>query len=240
MIKRFEIQPSGVQFVNGPAPIITPADQWQGLKWAAVGDSITQRNGYQPIVAAELGLIANNQGVSGSQIATDSFRSDAMSSLARINAIPIDSDLVTVYGGINDWGASKPIGNATDTVTTTFSGALNVLAVELKNRFFGKVVLLTSTYGEAHNFASRGWPSRSVNNQGLTTGDYAEAIRLAALRHGLPLVDTHAELGWDASNIATYTNVEPTVQLHPNALGYAAIADVVAAGINRLVPFPAV
>ena len=198
---------------------------WEGKRWSTLGDSITAAGLWQAIVSAKLGLSHTNFGIGGTKLS--GVDANAMCQDIRINAIPATQDLVTVMGGTNDWAQNVPLGATDSTDPLTFYGALNTLVSKLMARFPGKrVALFTTPYGEFIDFASRGWSNAYTNTQGLTTRDYAEAVRVVCKRWGLPCVDVQSNAGWNALNIRTYLNDDGAL-LHPNSIGAGRVAEVV-------------
>ncbi|MGP5449060.1 SGNH/GDSL hydrolase family protein [Pseudomonas helleri] len=210
--------------------------KWLGKTWATLGDSITAGGLWQPSVVAQLGLTWTNFGIGGTKLSGSSDDPNAMCQDVRINAIPVTQDLVTVMGGTNDWAQNVPLGVVDSLEPLTFYGALNTLISKLMARFPGKrVALFTTPYGELIDFANRGWPNSYTNTRGLTTRDYAEAVRVACKYWGLPCIDVQGCAGWNALNIRTYITDDGAL-LHPNATGAARIAEVSIGGFNNIEP----
>lgn len=115
------------------------------LTYTAIGDSITY--GYEPILKEQmenpycdvvgeiLGLKdVYNLGISGSTIAvSEQYNSQPM--VNRYNKASKESNIISVMGGINDFGKNIPVGTINDNLTTTFYGALKRLAFGLKNNY---------------------------------------------------------------------------------------------------------
>ena len=205
---------------------------WSGKTWASLGDSITAANGWQPAVATFLGLTHTNFGVSGTTLSGSSGSATAICQDARINAIATTFDLISVLAGTNDWAQSVAMGAASSTDPLTFNGALNTLLTKLSTRFPTKrIVLLTTTYGEWSGGPGAGWANTTVNNVGLTSLDYAEAVRAACKRWGTPCIDL-SQCGWNTTNLATYI----ADGLHPNTTGYRRMSEVVIGGLKAITP----
>lgn len=211
------VVPDLVHFVritmNGPdVPDFTLTEQgdaadlspWHGKKWASFGDSITQQARWQPAVRDAFGLVWSNYGIGGTRISGADGNTSAMCQDTRINAIPTDRDMVTLQGGTNDWAQNVPLGDVTSTDPTTFNGALNTYAEKAYARWpLKRLCLATTPYGEQPNWQSRpGWTSPAHNSHGLTTNDYAEAIRAACKRHNFVCIDVAMNGGWGRYNIA--------------------------------------
>lgn len=138
-----------------------------GLKWNAMGDSITSTNYSRPnwweIISSKYGMTVNNYGFSGTTLAHTNDRHLWDKDFAKLDATEIgyvpdepstwstgccfverfarmedDVDLITVMGGTND--DSVPLGEWNDTRTDTFYGALNQLFKGLIAKYPDKVV----------------------------------------------------------------------------------------------------
>ena len=160
---------------------------------------------------------------------------------AAIEAMPTGADLILVLGGTNDWAGSVTLGSVDSSDTATFNGAYNVMCQKLTTRFpAARIVLLTTPYGELPGRLTdgSGWTSASVNLQGLTTREYAEAVREMGKRWGMPVVDL-SRCGWNAVNLDDFM-VDDGGDLHPNAAGGARMAAIIRGvlrGLEPLEPF---
>lgn len=197
--------------------------KWRGKKWASMGDSITASGSYQKKVIGYLGLDHTNCGISGTAVAgtgENAFHQDT-----RIEAIPEDANIVTILGGTNDYAQDVPLGLITDSSTGTFYGAYNTVIAKLLNQNpLYRIILMSTPYGE-YDFGDG-----FVNAEGLTTKDYAEAVRLLAKRWGLPLIDIDGECGWNTLNMSDFLVDE----FHPNALGYNRMSEVIVGKLQTL------
>lgn len=195
---------------------------WKNKAWASLGDSITAGATWQAYVTARHGLLNTNFGIGGTKISgTDS---NAMCGDTRINAIATTFDLVTLMGGTNDWAQNVPLGTIDSTDVTTFNGALNVFAQKAFMRWpTKKIAVATTPYGEIVDWTSRaGWTSPAHNSLGLTTNDYAEAIRQFCKRKNLHCIDVAQSAGWGTYNITDALGGSTTDHLHPAASSNAA------------------
>ena len=120
---------------------------WNSLRYAALGDSITfALDGtrdceriYEPyceLVKQALNLRSViNYGINGSTIATYNRTGDAYMPMCKRYADMCDADIVSVMGGINDFGRGGLLGQAGDDTEYTFYGALNILCAGLKRKY---------------------------------------------------------------------------------------------------------
>lgn len=226
---------------NGEALIIEggggSAGAWSGKSWGTLGDSTSAQAKWQPYVIAGLGLVFTNFGVSGTKVSGPPGDLNAMCQDARINAIPTTTDVLSFLGGLNDWVQNVAMGAPGSADPLTFNGALNTMIEKLTARFPDKrIVLMTTTYGEMPgSVASQGWPNAYTNLIGLTSRDYAEAIRGACKRWSLPCIDVNTDAGWNTINIRTFITDDGGL-LHPNDAGGKRIAEVVIGGLGLISP----
>ena len=102
--------------------------QMQGLKWACVGDSLTEHNrrttmNYHDYIAEETGITIINMGHSGCGYAK--IGAYGKNFMGIVEEIPNDVDVITIFGSCNDMGAGLALGTPTDTGTTTLCGCIN-------------------------------------------------------------------------------------------------------------------
>ncbi|YP_010660045.1 SGNH/GDSL hydrolase family protein [Pseudoalteromonas phage HS6] len=200
---------------------------WAGYRLTTYGDSLTAQNRWQPTVASKTGAIHTNKGVGGSRITGADGSTTAICQTARINTIGTGEHIVIALGGTNDWAQSVPIGSIDDSdPLATFYGGLNRLYLNLTTRLpEARLLAGTPPYSEFIDFASRGWVNGATNNAGHVIDDYAEAVRIAANKWGLPVVDFNAECGWNEVNITTYVEDDGNL-LHPNNKGATRMAEI--------------
>lgn len=193
---------------------------WSGKLWASLGDSITSQNRWQPYVATGLGIqsSAGTYGEGGTTLCVRTDNSNSTTAIVsdtRINAIPADRDLVTVMAGTNDWAQNFPLGAETSSNESEFYGALNSLVSKLQARFTsGKIALATPPFGAFPVWQGRpGWTGPETNAVGLTTADYAEAVRKVCLNNDLICIDVHGlcEVGLDNNNEFNPDNIHPSI-----------------------------
>lgn len=218
--------------------ILLPAASSATSRWAetiaaSYGDSITAGGAWQPAVALAHGLAHTAYGVGGRQIGGAS----GMCQDAAVNTLPTNIGLLMVLGGTNDWAQSRALGAVTSTNTDEFYGALNQMCQKLTTRLpSARIVLLATTYGELPLRVTdgTGWANGINNLLGLTTRDYAEAVRVAGKRWGFPVIDTDA-CGWNTVNVDAYM-VDDGGHIHPNAAGGARMAAVVIGALKAIEP----
>lgn len=105
--------------------LIGDTSKWSGKKWVCIGDSLTEVNirttmHYHDYVAEATGISVVNLGVSGTGYAKGSNTFNS-----RIDSVPTDADVVTIFGSGNDLSAGIDLGEITDTGTETLCGCIN-------------------------------------------------------------------------------------------------------------------
>lgn len=131
--------------LSGTAPVTAvstslPASFGRFKKANFLGESITQGINTTKIYTVKLqerlGITTiRNYGVSGTKLGNDTL-SDTTSFVARYPAMNTYADLITVFGGTNDYGfAAVGLGTMADRVSTTFYGSLHTLYSGLKSMY---------------------------------------------------------------------------------------------------------
>jgi len=218
-----------------PSPSPARVSPWQGKSWNALGDSITEFDQYQPRVQAALGFkrVANY-----GKIATEICDGkSAQSSDQAVYGLPMSiryaemdpaADLVTVFGGTNDFGHNEPLGTPSDTTCATFYGALKVmLAGIITANPAARVAIFTPLQ---RTFGGDAGVVGMTNALGLQLVDYVDAILEVAAGYSVPVLDLYRTAGISPQNAACFL----ADGIHPNEAGYDRIAGQMAQFLNRI------
>lgn len=190
-------------------------------KWATIGDSISVGGTYQDnIINARVVELLNNISVSGSTITN----TGADSMVLIYDTIDSDADLISIFGGTNDFGNDVTIGTSTDVVDTTFWGAYRIIIEGLLTSH-GSAGLFLYTIPK-RNYLSGGL----INGNGDSVEDFNFVIRSLASEYSLPVVDLYNEWGVSALNMLDFT----TDNLHPNEAGHLRISKLTNQVISKL------
>jgi lysophospholipase L1-like esterase len=202
--------------VNGVAYGINPPttnSRFAGAVGNFLGDSITWgyspadgtqlANLYPSLVGQKLALATvNNYGVSGSTIADytgDGTTRDPM--CIRYANMADTAEFVFVFGGTNDWTNNVAIGAITDTVKTSFYGALNALIDGLITKYpTQSIIIATPMHRQGDTVA---------NTAGSTLKDYRDAIIAVGLKYGIAILDLYATSGFYPDNTTNYNSICP-------------------------------
>jgi hypothetical protein len=211
--------------------------KFSGKVLSSFGDSITNGNTWQPTVINMCGFSThNNYGVGSTRIsAINDSDTTAMCSDARINLISMLTDFLSVMGGINDWAQNVAIGDASyyNVDITTFFGACNVMLRKLQTRFPSIPILALGCHlakiENRFNFTdTRG----ILNNQGLSSRDYAYYFMLSAKMNGVEHYDMGGHIGVGESNIGNYFADSEIMHVHPNTAAGILIGTKISNYIN--------
>lgn len=207
-----------------------------------LGDSITE--GYMVedrancrfdnVIASEYGASVHNYGVGGTRIAHQSVPSEKprhdLCFCGRAYDIAPESDIIVVFGGINDYiHGDAPIGTQADKTPATFCGGVNFLMNFLINTFpKAQIVFFTP----AHCFIDRHTDdipsSRPMKKpDALPLSGYVKIIEESGARFGVPVCRMAEKLALDPSNAATREKYMPD-GLHFNDAGHALLAHAIA------------
>lgn len=211
-------------------------------KVTCLGDSITSGGqtdtgemavSYVPSLNNLIGTAPTNAGVSGSHVTkgtanrTDSF-------VERVSSIK-DQDLITIYGGVNDFLFDSPLGTMADEATTqaTFYGALKYLVTSLTtNNPDAKLLFITPMKVDKYGGTYDANGNMRKNKVNATEEDYASAIKEVASYYSIPVLDL-----FHAGNLNPYIPAQNAMTvdgLHPNEKGAQRLAKTIAHAINSL------
>ncbi|WP_284646206.1 SGNH/GDSL hydrolase family protein [Paenibacillus silviterrae] len=200
--------------------------RWQGKSWGTLGDSITEANGYQPIVAARLGFTrVENYGKSGCPMTAGGERDYG----ATVNIAPSTDpflDCVTILAGINDFRLNKPIGSIDCRSVETFYGAYRATIETILTRNpITRLSLWTPMQRDKD-----GYDNESINAAGHRLRDYVSVIRTLGEEYALPVLDLYALSGFNKWTLSYFTSD----RLHPNQAGHERIADLASAFLAQI------
>lgn len=160
----------------------------------------------------------------------------------RINvSVPEDADLILIMGGTNDMGANVPLGDLTYPFDeTTFKGAVAAAVVKIQEKVPGAVVVLASPLsgrgpepGEGASLPdNRDVDVFAVNELGLTTKDYRDAMEEVARTMSIPFIDVYGTTGINQWNRSQF--IRDVV--HPSERGGMAVARSVIGGLEQIKP----
>jgi lysophospholipase L1-like esterase len=173
-----------------------------GLKWAVLGDSITQgaEQKYHSYIAARTGCTILNYGAGGTSIKQRAGRSDSMSE--RYTTMDDSADIVTVFAGVND-SNTDAVGTMADRTIATLYGACHVLFGGLRDKYAGKRLGVISPIGMYTV------PKSTV----------VEVMREVARYYNIKFLDLFYEGGIYIDSATVRAAIFPD-GLHPNAAGH--------------------
>lgn len=207
-----------------------------------LGDSITEGVGvkdiancrFDNVIAREYSAIVHNCGVGGSRLAHQSIPSEKprhdLCFCGRAYDIAPDSDIIVVFGGVNDYiHGDAPIGTQEDKTPATFCGAVNFLMNFLKNTYSrAQIVFFTP----AHCFIDKhkdDVPSTRFPKKpdALPLSGYVNITEESAKRFGIPVCSMMEKIQVDPSDPGDREKFMPD-GLHFNDAGHALLAHAIA------------
>ena len=169
---------------------ITEGVNANGWQWHRYIDQWAKNNGIETIVV--------NLGIGGTSVCTSSYVTDTIKPFVnRLETIPADADVVTIFGGTNDWGNNATLGTIDDAGTSTFYGAYkHILEWLAINRPNAKVITMTPLK-RYYRGSGMTWVNAQTtqNNKGNLLQDYVRAVKEVSDLYAVPCVDLHNDSG---------------------------------------------
>lgn len=198
--------------------------EWVGGSFSVLGDSIVSSGARMwDSVRDRLGFASyRNGGVWGAPMADGTAKGAGTVTTVRSLDYARDA-MVYIAAGTNDLTQNVPLGSIGTVAQTTFDrntfyGAYrSTIEYVLASNPHVRLFLATPIQRDAH-----GYSVETKNGNGLALGDYREAILTLGELYGVPVVDMYATAGITARTLPTFTEDG----LHPNADGFARMADV--------------
>ena len=206
----------------------------KGLKFAFLGDSITQGIGassqdtiYHSVFKKRCGLKkVYNYGESGTRISkqtrtyNDRYAWDR-NFISRVSDISDDVDVIVVFGGTNDYDhGDADLGVFSDRTDKTFYGALHILIEMLIKKFPDKTIVFISPL---HRVGDDD-PNNAKILKGYNLSKYRDAILEVCAFYSVPVLDLYANSGMNPciseQNIRFFAD-----GVHPNDNGHLRIAE---------------
>ena len=147
------------------------------------------------------------------------------------------ADLITVFGGINDFLHNVPIGNVDDVVDTTFYGGLKKLIVGLKGKYpTSKIIIFTPLkvrYGT--------WSTNvdGTNEIGVHLQTYVDIIKELCFKNAIEVIDLF-EMNNLNPNIDSVNTTLFADTLHPNANGHIELKESLKTSVPAIPTIPSI
>ena len=213
------------------------SSRWVGKTWLSLGDSITARGWYQIMVKELTGLNFVNYGVGGTTLARKT-PTDTTAMSVRYVEMQASADIITVWGGVNDFGYSYgQVGGTTlgvmgDASIDTVYGALDTLIKGLLTKYPGKKLGFIITTPVSNYMGMR-----SANAKGKTLAQYCQAVRDVCEWYSIPYLDLYKVSGISEGNVSIMTsNIGGTAPdgLHPSMQAFEFIKYKIADFIQNI------
>ena len=195
--------------------------KWQGKKWVCIGDSLTEVNTkttkhYHDYIGEATGISVVNMGVSGTGYMR--LKESNKAFYQRVTSIPIDADVVTIFGSGNDLGSSYTLGSPTDTGTDTICGCINTTI----NTIIGLMPKVSLGI-----IAPTPWIGYPPSESGNVMELYVQALETICNNRSIPFLDLYHSSNlrpWtEEGRTACYSKDEEN-GVHPDEGGHKLIA----------------
>lgn len=216
----------------------TQQSKWANKVWNCLGDSITEMTsaggtqyyGYHEYIKDWIGCTVNNYGISGTGWFTPSSSGGTNAFYQRVSSMAENADLITVFGGTNDWGQTGKtlvLGTLGDTATSTFYGAVDNTIQQLIAKYPTKTIAVFTPL--PRNLADTTYGTNATN----TLDQVADAIIKVCNKYSIPVLDLYRVSNMNPSN-ATFRAAQMSDGLHPTKDGMKRIAEKMLSFLNSL------
>lgn len=226
--------------INTANPILIEdricSQKWAGKKVACLGDSITQKTEnvrkYYDFWKVYLSPdVVLDYGVAGSSISRKTGEWPTWDTqvpfVERIKTIPKDIDVLTIFGGVNDWVADRTLGSLGDTEDTTFYGALDKMFKYATQNFQGKdIYVFTPLQNDWIKRPANDGTTDGRNRSGKYLKEYVEAIKQVAEKYAIPVCDLYSTMFYPFAE--GFTEKYMPDGLHPNESAHKLMANKMA------------
>ncbi|MGE7880165.1 SGNH/GDSL hydrolase family protein [Peribacillus muralis] len=200
---------------------------YSGKEWLAVGDSITAFEKYQKTTKKVVGFDkVESNGLGGSTLASIN-KKDKESIVYRIQHMDLNQDVITIFGGTNDWGNKPaiPLGKMGDTDEKTVYGAIDtIIKSVLSKNPEARLIFITPlqrNFKEKPEEVVNGWSQTVTNDIGYKLEDVVNAINEVCSKYSIPVLDLYHNSGISKYNFDDMTKDG----LHPNNKGMKRIGE---------------
>lgn len=164
--------------------------------WYVIGDSISDTNllpqtKYMTILGNKFNnLTINNVGKDGSHFTNKTTGYSTFATL--LGKLPSNEpNVITIFGGVNDYIQSCTIGDISSTDTSNFYGALNSFVAALNSKYTNaKKLFIIPLNMRAGVFSTN---SNGTNSLGNTLQQYRDAIIAVCKANNIEYIDLHAD-----------------------------------------------
>lgn len=212
----------------GDALTIASDNKWFGKKWTCMGDSLTEHNirttlNYHDYIAEATGITVVNMGYSGTGYKRGYDNGNAF--YQRIANVPLDSDVVTIFGSGNDLRFITNLGNPDD-VFDPDHPADNSLCACI-NKTIDVLIGLIPTVQLGIVSPTPWIDNKPTLDDSNSMGRYSKALKEICYIRSIPFLDLYHESNlrpWtEEGRAACYTKDEGN-GVHPDETGHALIA----------------
>jgi hypothetical protein len=208
---------------------------YSDIVMSTLGDSQTSQARWQPTVVSRLGLASYiNNDTNGALLAHKTGSDCFTDMVASVGA----SDIVTVWGGTNDFTANVPLGTIASTNVDEFYGALKYLVQYLSTNMPNAVVLFMTPLPRFTDFTQPPFDTYMVltdgvwrNSVGASLEDYATAMLDVCKKYNVRCINLYHDSGINQWNETTYL----TDKLHMTLGGGVYVGNIIANKIGMLI-----
>lgn len=195
-------------------------NRYNNLIWCIMGDSLSDTNNsyankrYFDYIAEDLGIQKSN--ITNLAVSGSGYKRTNSNFMTRVDKIPINSNLITIFGSLNDCNSNVnyDFGTATDTGTDTLGGCINTTIDLIINRCpLAKIIIFSPTP----------WSIYKNSDKDNRAWKYINLLKEICELRNIKFKDLYTTSNlfpWDSRhNLFFYENNE-TNNVHPNSNGH--------------------
>lgn len=186
-------------------------------KILTIGDSLTNATGggdssirWQNILTSILKMEGHSRSGAIGLTVADIGGGGSIYSAVQALTTEADIDIISFWGGTNDWSNDVPLGNfdteiaKTTSDATTFYGACIECVKKIITLYPAKRIFCVGTTPRYINVDADEYSNDTPNNINLYLLDYVDALKKVAEYFGLPFLDLYRTSGINKLNISQY------------------------------------
>jgi hypothetical protein len=195
-----QTEPEKTSYLYKGADSLTKTNitRWKNKSWYAFSDILTSEKGYIQNVKYSCSIL---------EVTNDSYPERTMEIMCSsiIENKLKEADIVTVFGGTNDYSVGTPLGTINDDEkANTFYGSLHKIIKKILEINPDTTIVFFTPLKRGAYKSYAVYPE--ANNAGVKLEQYAQAVRDVCKLYNILVLDLFSESGINEKNIKSYTS----------------------------------